>query len=89
MHGLQEFQFAKTDAPESKRGRQLERVGLPGNSCETGGAEAPPFEPPKTGGKNDEAADSAEKLRLSSQNLHESPISAPRDGEDLGEKYSG
>ena len=42
----------------------------------TGGAEAPPSEPPKTGGKNDEAAGPAEKLRLSSQRLHERPISA-------------
>ena len=44
--------------------------------AKTGGAEAPPSEPPKTGGKNDEAAGSAGKLRLSSQNLHETPISA-------------
>lgn len=33
----------------------------------TGGAEAPPSEPPKTGDENDEAAGSAVKLRLSSQ----------------------
>jgi hypothetical protein len=37
--------------------------------AKTGGAEAPPSEPPKTGGRNDEAAGSAGKLRLSSQNL--------------------
>ena len=42
----------------------------------TGGAEAPPSEPPKTGSRNDEAAGSAEKLRLSSQRLYERPISA-------------
>ena len=39
--------FAKTAAPETNRGRQLERVGLPGTLAKTGGAEAPPSEPPK------------------------------------------
>ena len=37
--------------------------------AKTGGAKAPPSEPPKTGGENDEAAGSAVRLRLSSQNL--------------------
>ena len=76
MNGLQAVRFAKTAAPETNQGRQLERVGLPGTLAKTGGAEAPTSELPKTGSKNDEATGSAEKLRLSSQRLHERPISA-------------
>ena len=76
MSGLQGLRFATTAAPHANGGRQLEWVGVPGNTGETGGAEAPSSELPKTGSKNDEAAGSAEKLRLSSQCLHETPISA-------------
>ena len=76
MNGLQEFQFAKTDAPETNQGGSSNGLVYREILAKTGGAEAPPSEPPKTGSKNDEAAGSAGKLRLSSQNLHERPISA-------------
>ena len=82
------FSLQKLTHPSPSGGGSSNGLDYRETLDETGGAEAPPFEPPKTGGRNDEAAGSAEKLRLSSQNLHESPISAPRDGEDLGEKYS-
>lgn len=76
MNGLQVFDLQKPPHPSPSGGGSSNGLDYRETLDETGGAEAPPFEPPKTGGENDEAADSAKRLRLSSQCLHESPISA-------------
>ena len=47
--------------------RQLERVDRPGSTCENRRSRGSPIRAAKTGSENDEAAGSAEKLRLVSQ----------------------
>ena len=67
--------FAKTTAPETNRGRQLERVGLPDTACANRRALRPPIRAAKNGGTDNEAADSAvQKLRLASQRCFRRPI---------------
>jgi hypothetical protein len=59
-------------------GGSSDRLAYRDIPAKTGGAEAPPSELPKTGSKNDEAADSAGKLRLSSQESLTRRQSRPR-----------
>jgi len=57
----------KPSHPTPTGGGSSDRLAYRDIPAKTGGAEAPPSELPKTGSKNDEAAGSAGKLRLSSQ----------------------
>ena len=67
MNGLQGVRFAKTDALDANLGRRLEQVGVPGTPCRNRRSLRSPIRAAiKTGGTDNEAADSAENLRLAS-----------------------
>lgn len=74
--GLQVLRFTKTDAPHANEGRRLERVGVPGSPCGNRRSLRSPIRAAKTGGTDNEAADSAERPRLSSWSCNGTPIPA-------------
>jgi len=49
--------ICKTDAPDANRGRQLERVGVPGHPCGNRQGRSPPVRAAKKRGTNEKAAD--------------------------------